>query len=79
MLRFFKKKKEEEKEVSKFLSATLLQVLLIIRFLQHEHHLGRPINQVNSHYPFVKVDLRSGLTALQIYMDDLGENQSSML
>lgn len=24
-----------------------LQVLLVIRFLQHEHHLGRPINQVN--------------------------------
>ena len=24
-----------------------MQVLLIIRFLQHEHHLGRSINQVN--------------------------------
>ena len=50
----------------KFLAATLLQVVFIIRFLQHEHHLGRPTNQVNSRYIFVGVDLKSGLTALQI-------------
>ena len=39
----------------------LLQVLLITRFLQHEHHLSRPINQVSislstSHVVLYSVD-----------------------
>lgn len=32
--------------VADFLLVSVVQVLLIIRLLQHEHHLGRSINQV---------------------------------
>lgn len=45
----------------------ILQVLLITRFLQHEHHLGRPINQVNSFFPFFFISVQL-LDILSIYL-----------